>query len=580
MYEKIYLLLSFLSAFFLLSACSDDTEQCLYSPKVFDTGNLLSNKVKEEFLNFDYPAGIVPVLFAADSIEPIKMGAYADECFDALVDSISESKDFKRRGMLVLVSRNPELIQIRLGSRYRVYCNMTGATSGVDYLNLQKQIREKGIEETLPLFLQNTSVRIQELNALPSYKKYRINSAVSAISTCLEYIGTPSENFYGKCVLTPILKTTSLGYYVFKSWLLTFMFVCLIMLLCRWALFLVVKRLLQKHVIGLIWSQKIINWGLGLLFSISAAASAIILSSGRMEDAIALQAIGVPFIENFQIAAADYVLKTSFVAAFFFVLMYALKRNIVSDIFLYSLLEPEKQQAIYHNLSDAQKTTLVIGHEADLSKVEESSEPYSELFTSRVSQRETMTIVSLAMAALFLIPRPLIIMGIALTIYPLAGQCAKIYHVVSNNTLPEQIKRDRRTSLITNLLIIFIIAFITVLMGLFFNPMPDKKEIDLNEARTELVTSDRLEGNYTVSKSIAGQVQVSSGIIKKIKNGAFQLLITGKSSPKVYKLGFDADEMIFVSEELGNGIIHYDKDLDKIKVVFTINEHTTWTISK
>lgn len=578
--KKIYLLLSFLSAFFLLSACSDDTEQCLYSPKVFDTGNLLSNKVKEEFLNFDYPAGIVPVLFAADSIEPIKMGAYADECFDALVDSISESKDFKRRGMLVLVSRNPELIQIRLGSRYRVYCNMTGATSGVDYLNLQKQIREKGIEETIPLFLQNTSVRIQELNALPSYKKYRINSAVSAISTCLEYIGTPSENFYGKCVLTPILKTTSLGYYVFKSWLLTFMFVCLIMLLCRWALFLVVKRLLQKHVIGLIWSQKIINWGLGLLFSISAAASAIILSSGRMEDAIALQAIGVPFIENFQIAAADYVLKTSFVAAFFFVLMYALKRNIVSDIFLYSLLEPEKQQAIYHNLSDAQKTTLVIGHEADLSKVEESSEPYSELFTSRVSQRETMTIVSLAMAALFLIPRPLIIMGIALTIYPLAGQCVKIYHVVSNNTLSEQIKRDRRTSLITNLLIIFIIAFITVLMGLFFNPMPDKKEIDLNEARTELVTSDRLEGNYTVSKSIAGQVQVSSGIIKKIKNGAFQLLITGKSSPKVYKLGFDADEMIFVSEELGNGIIHYDKDLDKIKVVFTINEHTTWTISK
>lgn len=564
----------------MLSACSDDTEQCLYSPKVFDTGNLLSNKVKEEFLNFDYPAGIVPVLFAADSIEPIKMGAYADECFDALVDSISESKDFKRRGMLVLVSRNPELIQIRLGSRYRVYCNMTGATSGVDYLNLQKQIREKGMEETLPLFLQNTSVRIQELNALPSYKKYRINSAVSAISTCLEYIGTPSENFYGKCVLTPILKTTSLGYYVFKSWLLTFIFVCLIMLLCRWALFLVVKRLLQKHVIGLIWSQKIINWGLGLLFSISAAASAIILSSGRMEDAIALQAIGVPFIENFQIAAADYVLKTSFVAAFFFVLMYALKRNIVSDIFLYSLLEPEKQQAIYHNLSDAQKTTLVIGHEADLSKVEESSEPYSELFTSRVSQRETMTIVSLAMAALFLIPRPLIIMGIALTIYPLAGQCVKIYHVVSNNTLPEQIKRDRRTSLITNLLIIFIIAFITVLMGLFFNPMPDKKEIDLKEARTELVTSDRLEGNYTVSKSIAGQVQVSSGIIKKIKNGAFQLLITGKSSPKVYKLGFDSDEMIFVSEELGNGIIHYDKDLDKIKVVFTINEHTTWTISK
>lgn len=154
----------------MFSACTDDTEQCLYSPKVFDTGNLLSNRVKEEFLNFDYPAGIVPILFAVDSIEPIQMGAYADECFNDLVDSISESRDFKHRGMLVLVSKNPKLIQIRLGNRYRVYCNMTGATSGLDYLDLQKQIQERGVEETLPLFLQNTSVRIQELNELPSYK--------------------------------------------------------------------------------------------------------------------------------------------------------------------------------------------------------------------------------------------------------------------------------------------------------------------------------------------------------------------------------------------------------------------------
>ena len=110
--------------------------------------------------------------------------------------------------------------------------------------------------------------------------------------------------------------------------------------------------------------------------------------------------------------------------------------------------------------------------------------------------------------------------------------------------------------------------------------MPDKKEIDRNEIKMELIAPDRLEGNYTVSQSIAGQIQVSSGIIKKVKDGTFQLLITGKSSPKVYKLDFNSDKMIFVSGELGNGAIHYDKDLDKIKIVFNINEQTTWTISK
>ncbi len=72
---------------------------------------------------------------------------------------------------------------------------MTGATSGLDYLDLQKQIQERGVEETLPLFLQNTSVRIQELNELPSYKKYRINSAISVISTCLEYIAILRRTF-------------------------------------------------------------------------------------------------------------------------------------------------------------------------------------------------------------------------------------------------------------------------------------------------------------------------------------------------------------------------------------------------
>ena len=96
--KKTSLFLSFFIALFLFSACTDDTEQCLYSPKVFDTGNLLSNRVKEEFLNFDYPAGIVPILFAVDSIEAIQMGAYADECFNDFVDSISESRDLSIEG--------------------------------------------------------------------------------------------------------------------------------------------------------------------------------------------------------------------------------------------------------------------------------------------------------------------------------------------------------------------------------------------------------------------------------------------------------------------------------------------------
>lgn len=95
----------------------------------------------------------------------------------------------------------------------------------------------------------------------------------------------------------------------------------------------------------------------------------------------------------------------------------------------------------------------------------------------------------------------------------------------------------------------------------------------------ELIAPDRLEEIILLVNLLRADPSIQ-WYYKKVKDGTFQLLITGKSSPKVYKLDFNSDKMIFVSGELGNGAIHYDKDLDKIKIVFNINEQTTWTISK
>ena len=48
-----------------LTSCSntDKTKFCIYTPKIIDPSGKMPNLLKEIFTNFEYPPGIVPVLF-------------------------------------------------------------------------------------------------------------------------------------------------------------------------------------------------------------------------------------------------------------------------------------------------------------------------------------------------------------------------------------------------------------------------------------------------------------------------------------------------------------------------------------
>ena len=189
----------------LCIGCTDKMEICKYNPKIFENNKSgtqeLSNRVKEVFLNFDYPAGVVPILYYTSEITPLfEVGSYADKKFDELIDQLPEKSDFEERGMLIIVSDSPKLIQIRMGNRYRVYCNMAGATMGPDYFDLQNKLSTTTIADMLPSFLQQTCVRVTELNSLSSYKKFRTKDILNFVSNFLDYVGTPTENFYG-CLL-------------------------------------------------------------------------------------------------------------------------------------------------------------------------------------------------------------------------------------------------------------------------------------------------------------------------------------------------------------------------------------------
>ena len=566
----------------LCIGCTDNTEICKYNPKIFEENQSgtreLSNRAKEVFLNFDYPAGVVPILYYTSEITPlIEVGSYADKKFDELVAQLPEKGDFEERGMLIIVSDSPKLIQIRMGDRYRVYCNMAGATMGSDYLDLQKQLSTKTIADVLPSLLQQTCVRVTELNSLSTYKKFRTKDVLAFVANFFDYAGTPTENFYGKYIMKPTLILQSFFYHFVGSLVISLILSILVLLLIRYCLYVIIELCFYKIPFLLTICKILLKWGLGILFSISTAGAAMLLSSGRMEDIIALHALHIPYIESISLNLADYSVGTSYFTIIIFVFLYVLKFTFGSDLFLCNLLPESKQQQQFNQLSWLQKAFLIGLNQANLKEVEESTTPYTEIFQSSFAQVVGLRIFSLSLAAVFLLPKCILYVGIAFVLISLIKSGINIYRFIHSEVIAQNERLHSKIIVLT----FFLISIIVVILGLtiahIFNPFPDKKEIDFSQTTSTVIDPAIIEGKYTIEKRFNDKSSYGSAVIKRDNKNTYHLLVTGKSDPQIFILVLDEKNLCLTSEDLGIGQIHYDRELNTIKITFN---NLLWELSK
>lgn len=567
---KKYLWLLVLPLLFLVS-CSDSLEEsCKYKPKIIDETGHLSNKTKELFLNFDYPFGVYPVLYNLDTIEDkIKTGSTADDIFKRLSKDKHQYRDFKQVGFLVLVSEDPELIQVRMGKRYDSYCNLTGITSGKEYISLQQSITDNGINKSLLSFLKLVSVRIDERNALPDIKKGRINGALSTVNNMLEYAGTPSRTFYGRVILKPLLVFISAIYRIFNSWgfAIFLLFGCAFFI--RMSLEKVLLRSLSHKPLLANLLNGFLSFIFGLLFSISAAGAACILSSGRMEDMIALNALGIPFIEMLATDVSNFEVTSSRWLVSFFVLMWTLKTILIDEFYL-SLLPSEVQKENYVNYQKFLGNT-----EIDASLVEDA--PYTTYYTSYLSN-VVWQMFLLAVAAFFLLPEMILRIGIAISFTAFLANMWKLRSLMSK-AVPD-IRSHMRGKLLLNMGVIFILSLIVLIVVPAMDPRPERRVVDYEGIKTEVIEPVILEGNYTIESSTADNSRYGSAILKKITDREYRLFVMQDERQRVFSVFYDSENMMFSSDELGFGIVHYNKILETIKVEFNINTHTKWILSK
>ena len=122
-----------------MTGCTSPSDQS-YSPQIVSMSGNLSDSLRMIFKTFNYPTSVVPVLVSSESIpDPIKTGAFADNLFDEFSENMA-ADNFEDFGLLVVITQEPKLMQVRLGSYYKKYAELCGVSLGKQYLEIQHHL--------------------------------------------------------------------------------------------------------------------------------------------------------------------------------------------------------------------------------------------------------------------------------------------------------------------------------------------------------------------------------------------------------------------------------------------------------
>lgn len=282
-----------------------------FAAEVIDSSHVLSPKTFTYLHNIKPPLGIKPVVVAVENIEDSEMGNYADDLFDQFCKKKYSGNTFSQRGILIVASKNPELVQVRVGATYAVYCRMRGSAAGANYLSMQKETLSRGIDEMCPIALKNVIEDIEECRQLPWYKKVSLKMSFIPIEMFMDDVATPSESFFSQFYFRPFLYIVGTVRSIFKNWILSFLFIAIVYTLLKsWIedklnAFIIKKATKDSDddedyfytftIYNLI--KTVVVFLVKLIITIPTLAAITVLSTSRMEDIIALRYANIPSVE-------------------------------------------------------------------------------------------------------------------------------------------------------------------------------------------------------------------------------------------------------------------------------------------
>ena len=496
-----------------MTGCTSPSNQS-YSPQIVSMSGDLSDSLRMIFKTFNYPTSVVPVLVSSKSIpEPIKTGAFADNLFDELSEKMV-AEDFEDFGLLVVITQEPKLMQVRLGSYYEKYAELCGVSIGKQYLDIQQQYSYSDRDFALHEMLTNVCNNITERKNLTWFQKNQLNSINDAISSVMSWLGSPSENFYGTYITKPIYTVISFGSNLLNSWLGGIVLLFVLVLVFK----KMINRLLNWITIPILRTilTGLVNFLLGLGVSVSVMGCASVLSSGRLEDLIALKSFGIPYIDNFIFSPEMFVQECNYILSGCFLLCMLLALYLANENFLKSICPFPFQQNAWNSLNEVSKGFVLAANNSVEVKDGDPS-PYTTIFTKGTVPEISKNIVGLGLGALFFFPKAVLLTGIAYSITKIILKWKEYAYVLKvrkmNSFMPMNSMAEILGGIIGYIVIVIVFTFITW----YINPFDRSDKLEGMAVETPIVLKTVYVTAKTANLRTGPGTEYSRAII--LKNG-------------------------------------------------------------
>ena len=620
-----------------MSSCSvkDNPNELLntqFKAEVMDSSHVLSPKTYSYLYNIKPPLGIKPVVVAVENIEDEEMGRFADDLFDQFCEEKYSGHTFSKRGILIVASKNPELVQVRVGSTYAIYCRMRGSAAGADYLEMQKATAQRGIDEMCPVALKNVIGDIESARELPWFKKLALKLSFVNVDMLMEDLGTPSESFFSQFYFQPFLYVVGFLKSILGSWVLSFILISLVYLLTtRW-----LKRKMDAFCVRLIGEDtssraianslsSLIVFLVKLIITIPTFTAIAVLSTSRTEDIIALRHANIPSVDMLENVSIWTNTSTSLWIVLLLVVVYYLKYILcdkglftigqISDNVQVAFYNKEKELQSYYDAcaqnGHSRKMINILFQMAfgvfanaiqnhnfqEVDTVQPDSEP-NETNTDDKRQKRLIDfmfhgtdsaiykqspffalLVNLHREALFLAaPIGLIALILLSRTYSLYFLVLWSVHIVMRikdeydvyRSIPKQMKATVDPLRLFKHVWKTIVIYLISLAVIFFVLTPSYEEKSMEGiAEVQMSLPEDFSGRYFVPKAEGQDVKGVTAKLTTLDKENYILDIFSDKPIRRFALVLDKNAGLFHCDILGDGYISYDEQTKTIKINFS-----------
>jgi hypothetical protein len=346
------------------------------------------------------------------------VGSAVDRLVEDTAKRCPDPEACEKRGVFVVVSQDPALIQVRTGSDLAAQARWAGVTAGSEYMARQ-QLPVRQMVEWLSSSLPNAT-------DLSWFRRLILMEVTQNLYSELEELSLPSDGFYGHYILEPFLRLSLLAQRYSGTWWVAYVIASALALALKYVLRKIMKAIVGPapgKIANSILLISTIAIGLGL--AVPSAASAILLSGSRLEDQLALRASGIPGAELFVFPAESFTIRTGILLALLLMLVRFLKGAAAAAPWdRLASLPDETQQRMFADATKNDPAMALLLEAAGTSGDSDKSRdferaPYEQILTETVLQGLWASIRWALLAWLFL-PKAMTLVAMCFWILPIA----------------------------------------------------------------------------------------------------------------------------------------------------------------